>query len=256
MNDATHLDDEQLSALLDGEATAGEAAHASSCAPCSERLARFRAVAAVVALPPPPPAAAERDRAVATALAAREVVPLRPARSAGAPAWLAAAAAVVILALLAVPVLRAGGRDDADEAASGGAESAEEGGAGAGTAPAGEEGSALSSQAAPPPFDGGDVGELSADSDLRPLVAPAAPEPAAGAPGAPARDGAERFSAPSCEPAVRAAEPDLGVLRFVATATFEGRPAQVLAFDEPGTGGTAAFVVAADTCDQFRRQSF
>lgn len=65
-----HPDDEALSALLDGEATAAEEAHAEGCPECSGRLAQLRAVALAVGVAPEPVTAARRDAAIAEALAA------------------------------------------------------------------------------------------------------------------------------------------------------------------------------------------
>ena len=65
-----HPDDEALSALLDGEATAAEEAHAEACRECSGRLAQLRAVALAVGVAPEPVTAARRDAAIAEALAA------------------------------------------------------------------------------------------------------------------------------------------------------------------------------------------
>src|SRR6202022_1057811 len=54
-----HLDDEALSAALDGEATAAEQSHLVSCPVCRQRVDVFRTVALAVARqePPHPPAA-------------------------------------------------------------------------------------------------------------------------------------------------------------------------------------------------------
>ena len=65
-----HPDDEALSALLDGEATAAEEAHAGACPECSGRLAQLRAVALAVGAAPEPVTAARRNAAIAEALAA------------------------------------------------------------------------------------------------------------------------------------------------------------------------------------------
>jgi hypothetical protein len=126
-----HLDDDALSAALDGAATAAEMAHLSSCSACQARQASLAAVARAVGAPVPRRSGQQVDEAVAVALAAwspREtgevaspagiaatpgtarrpptLGPRQPAlegarRRRGAPRWLPAAAgiaaAVVIL---------------------------------------------------------------------------------------------------------------------------------------------------------------
>lgn len=95
---APHPDDEQLSAALDGHH--GEAlAHAEGCATCTARLAELRAVAALVGAPVPTPPA---DAAVAAALRAAAVTPLRPRSRRGPFALAAAALVLVVLAALSV----------------------------------------------------------------------------------------------------------------------------------------------------------
>ena len=89
-----HPTDEDLSALLDGEAADATAAHAGSCPMCGARLAELEAVAAAVGAPVPSPTDEDRDAAVATALAAVDEVGARRARrERSVPRWLAPAAA-------------------------------------------------------------------------------------------------------------------------------------------------------------------
>ena len=130
MNES-HLDDEQLSASLDGEPGPGADAHLGTCRACAGRRDALAAVRRAVATPPPGPAAGVADRVVAAAAAAfaeergdDRVVPLRrpaaaaepvpPARRAPAPpppgrrrvpTWAMAAAALVAAVVVAVPVL-------------------------------------------------------------------------------------------------------------------------------------------------------
>ena len=118
---APHLDDERLSAHLDGsqfddtDPAAGD--HLASCAECRARLEAFRSVAELVGAPVTPPAGAV-DAAVAAALAAHAspggppVVPLSTAvRRRRTQVGLAAAAAVVTV-VLGVSSLRGGAGDD------------------------------------------------------------------------------------------------------------------------------------------------
>jgi hypothetical protein len=263
MTDAPHLDDEQLSALIDGDAGADEAIHAEGCERCSGRLAQLRSAVAAVAAPPPPPSPAERDRAITAAIGAREVggsspairhkvVPLRP-RRAGPPAWLLVAA-VVLVAVLAVPfLLRGDGDDDQFDAATSAQDSAESSGGGD---------AASTLEAAVPLVDAGDLGPIDASTDLRPLLALAADQDRAtdGAPTTTAGGEAAGQSAPAdalhCEAGLRADDPDLGALRVVATATFDGVPAQVLVFDRPADAQLVAYVVAIEDCRVLNFSSF
>lgn len=103
---APHPDDEQLSAALDGHDPAA-LGHAEGCADCAARLDRFRAVAALVAAPVATPSP---DAAVAAALRAATVTPLRP-RSRRGPFALAAAAMVLVV-LAALTVITGGDDDD------------------------------------------------------------------------------------------------------------------------------------------------
>ena len=64
-----HVDDEFLSALLDGEAAEGDAAHVEGCDRCQSRLGALREVSAAVGGSIPVPGGAARDAAVATAIA-------------------------------------------------------------------------------------------------------------------------------------------------------------------------------------------
>lgn len=111
-----HLDDEELSALLDGEADGRAQEHLGSCDRCAARLAQLQAAAHAVAEPPSPLPPGRRAAIIAAALGAPsgsdvgsppEAPPPAPLRRSLATArpWMAAAAAVVAVAA-AVPVVR------------------------------------------------------------------------------------------------------------------------------------------------------
>ncbi|MDQ1395742.1 MAG: hypothetical protein QOG64_1001, partial [Acidimicrobiaceae bacterium] len=102
MNNA-HLDDEALSAVLDGVADAGEAEHVASCLDCQGRLGSFRAVAAAVAEPVPQRAPRAREQAIAAALEAGGS--LRASRRQRVPLWLVGVAAALLAVGVAVPLL-------------------------------------------------------------------------------------------------------------------------------------------------------
>jgi hypothetical protein len=63
-----HLDDEALSAALDGEATAAEESHLVSCPACRQRIDVLRSIALAVGGPVPPRPATAVDAAVGAAL--------------------------------------------------------------------------------------------------------------------------------------------------------------------------------------------
>ncbi len=67
---AQHLDDEALSAALDGAASGDEEAHLATCPTCQAQLASRAAVARAVGAPVAPRPAAEIDVAIAQALMA------------------------------------------------------------------------------------------------------------------------------------------------------------------------------------------
>jgi hypothetical protein len=95
----SHLDDEQVSAALDGEATPGEAAHLETCEACRARLDAFRDVSREVGTPVPSDLIA-RETAIAAAMA-----PAPARRRPPVATWLAAAAAAVVALAVAVPLL-------------------------------------------------------------------------------------------------------------------------------------------------------
>jgi hypothetical protein len=66
----THLDDEQLSAVVDGLADADEAEHVASCHDCQARLQRWqRVLGQLASVPEPAPDAIHREDAISAALA-------------------------------------------------------------------------------------------------------------------------------------------------------------------------------------------
>jgi hypothetical protein len=242
-----HLDDDQLTALLDGEGSDDDRAHLDTCDHCAGRAEALRTVTALVGAPPRPPARA-RDEAVAAALAAAErpvaVVP-RPARG-RPPAWLLPAAAVVALvALVAVVVPRWGQGDD--DSGSGGdlaARAAQEDEGGGGQDDAAERGSAPAPAADAPTLLRGALGELGSVDDEAAL--------AARIDEALTTSTASHDAAPDggpCDAVVRQAEAGLGTLVLRASAAWQGTPAEVLAYAPVGVGSpTRAVVVALDGC--------
>ena len=248
----THpLDDDALSAHLDGEGDAATAAHLEECATCRARLEQLRAAADAIASPVPPVDERDRRRAVATALASGGIA---SGRRRPVPAWVAAAAAAVVLVLAAIPVVSSlrDGRDAQFNSAQGDASGTE---------------AAVGSD---------DLGDQSDPAALRTLleqrVGEAAPAPAAdaltaepatesgggaGGSGAPAGGG----SGPDCLAAAReAAGGPLGPLLYRAALQWEGAPATVFVFRGPDPDASAltrrAFVMARRDCQLLVAQSF
>ena len=262
-----HLDDEALSAVLDGEATADESAHADACAECGARLEALRQASLLVRTPVDPPTDEARDRAIAAALAAHNVVPLADRRRVP-PAWLAAAAiAVVMVGAIALAGRGDRDREDADTAAGGGEDAAEL-----------AQDSATMMLGAP--IDGGDLGEIDiesleeivqgalggsggggtasagrvsdADEALTTTAAPA-PEEAAG------DASVASTSAASCEESIRSQQPQLGALVYRASGTLDGEPVGVYAFDvvtDDGTVDRWVFVTTVEDCRIRNQQTF
>jgi hypothetical protein len=234
MTDQPHLDDEALSAVLDGEGAAHEAAHVDACDDCGARLEVLRSASLLVRTPVAPAGDAAREAAVAAALATVSApIPLRRRRP--APVWLAAAAVVAVLAIGAVVLA---GRDDTS---SGSNDLASE----RTTAPEGG-----ASAAAPAPFatngpvDGGDLGAV----DLRAL--PATIDQALGSREAADAAGDSKatagIAAADCESSVRDGNPELGPLLYRARGAFDGVAVTVLAFD--AAGRRWVYVVGDDDC--------
>ena len=257
--DHDHLDDDVLSAVLDGEAAADESLHADACERCASRIADLRDASMLVRSPVPDVDPAQREAAIAAALAAAalaagdrraEVVPLRRRLPA---AWLATAALVAVA--LALVVLLPRDRDD-DLASRGVTDEAAEMAADDAAGTGGETMSALAE-----PVDGGDLGEL-AGADLQAAISEAfarratALDAPAGAESAPATTTAGAEVA--CVDAVRDGNPRLAELVFRATGTFEGEPVVVLAFDvvEDGEVRRWVYVVGAEACVIKNQQTF
>jgi hypothetical protein len=232
-----HLDDEQLTALQDGDGAPEARAHLEGCDRCGRRAEALAAVAALVATPPPPRPEAERRTAVAAALAGadRPAAPRHlPARR-QVPAWLLPAAAVVaLLALVAAVVPQLGGRSDDDsetaaERTDRGAESGEGGDAGAAGGSVTEERAA---RLAPPGQT--DLGVVDDEAELvervRTLVL---------AQSATADDSA---AGNRCSASFSAAGEALGPLRLRAALEWQGQAAEVF------SDGERAVVVAAGGC--------
>lgn len=243
-----HLDDEALSAVLDGEATQEEAAHAERCDACSARLDAFRAAAAAIGAPLPAPSEEAREAAIAAALAGAPVSLIDRRAQRTPPVWLlAVAAAVLVLAALGPILARSldDGGDDEQTAAR------VEEDAAAGTMSADELLAPSGAAAAPAPgLDLGPVDGRQLADVVRPVLAQAVRQEDAGSA---SRESAADADAP-CEAALRATDPQLGVLRLVADVTDAGRPARLLAFERAPSSIVA--IVVAEDCAVLRSETF
>ncbi|MEA3055633.1 MAG: hypothetical protein QOD30_1065 [Actinomycetota bacterium] len=250
MTEHDHLDDEAISAVLDGEATAHEVAHVDGCASCAARLGELRDAALVVRTPVEPPSDVEREAAIAAAMAPR-TASVTPIRRRVAPRWLGAAAAV--LAVLAGIGVFAGVQRDRDDPKQPSAADSGAGGATSRAAPAPEASTFVTAV-----YDGGDLGDIdvhslrttieSALSPSRSSAAQAAGSSAGAASGT-ADDSAATTVAPktpACEDTVRSGNPDLGALLYRALGHLDGEPVEVFAFDAGGRRWV--YVVASDDC--------
>lgn len=271
----SHLDDEALNAVLDGEASAGEQDHADSCARCSARLERLRRVAVAVATPVEPADGGRRAAMVAVALGATDAADVGPAPVAGhdevvtpiatrrpgrrrprdrRASWALAAAGVVVLAV-AVPLL--GRFQDGSELQ--------------------EAAGVAEDSTAQAPILGGDLGDIERD-DLnalagrierhieQPQVADQMARPEAAAPDrdtpeAPAPEALASGTAGSrCEEMARERDPGLGLLSYVAQARLDGTDAVVLAFRATAGGApspptTEVLVLAVEDCTELASAS-
>jgi hypothetical protein len=257
-----HLDDETLSAVLDGEGTPAESAHADSCAACGTRLGALRDASVLVRSPVAAAPDAQRDAAIAAALGAAaapsNVVPLRRRTP---PVWLAAAAAAV-LAVVGIAVFVPRGDDDSAPTAAGDADDST----------AGAVSDEFATSMAQAGIDGGDLGEIDPAS-LRETIEAALSGGGAGTTRAAdeavtttAADGAE--SAPSimaaplpppCESELRASNDLLGPLVYHATGTIRGEPQVVLVFEvtaEDGSVDRWVYVAATADCAIRNQQTF
>lgn len=247
MTEHDHLDDEAISAVLDGEATADEVAHVDACATCAARLGELRDAALIVRTPVDPPSDAERDAAIAAALAPATAT-VTPIRRRVAPRWVGAAAAA--LAVLAGIGVLASAQRDRDETKQTSAADSAAGGTTSRAAPAPEASTFMTAV-----YDGGDLGDIDVrnlrttiESALSPSRSSAAQ--AAGSAGSgTTNDAAATTTAPptpACEDTVRSGNPDLGPLLYRATGHLDGEAVEVFAFDAGDKRWI--YVVAARDC--------
>lgn len=252
----SHLDEDALSAVIDGDGDGVGAAHLLECSACRERLEAMRAAAALVATP----VELDPDQREATIAAVLDSAPAAavvtlPTRSSRSWSWLAPAAAVaaVVGLMASVAIGLGGGRDDSQEASldasSGEAEVMTSTTAAAQTAP-----------------DSGPVQQLGPQDEgsLRDAVRQRLrPTPEDSPSGSGAEESADDVSGDdqrvaTCDATLRSTDPTLGLLRLTARARWVGQPALILAYQVSGdiTLGVRVFVVTPATCFVRASQSF
>lgn len=270
-----HLDDERLSAHLDGsqfdDTDPAAADHLAQCASCRARLESFRSVASLVGAPVAPPSAGAVDAAVAAALAVHAspggspVVPLSTAvRRRRTQVGLAAAAAVVTV-VLGITTLGGGGGDDGQTAAIGdGSESSATGPdlgdqsdarALADRVRTAVEGEPLVAMAPTADSTEADDAQASGGGSAAPSGSEAAPAPQGEAAVTSKRAVAARSSIRPTGPCTATARSEYGRgladLVFQGTLRWEGTPAVVLAYRIEGATGALdhrVLVLAREDC--------
>jgi hypothetical protein len=258
MNDPSPFD-ELLSAHLDGETDADEAARIGADPSAPARAQALRAASEAIGAPVEPPPATVRDAAVAAALAAapsavsteptvRSLDDARRARQRRQLRVLSAAAAVLVAAL-AVPLLLANSDDDdagvaGDVAAPFAEEADRASGGGAGAATTTMAMSAMSADLGAIDDEGALVAALSAQrfatADSMAALDDTATEGDESAPAA-----GSTAPADACLSAAEDAADALGPV-FTATATYQGEPVVIYVFDT--ADGPRAVAVAVDGC--------
>jgi len=260
-------DDEVVSAVVDGEATAEEQARVEGDPVLAARAARFRQVRSALSAPvePLPPEVA--GRLLDTALAEGEapagprsddgppvvtappipLAPRRARRSAWVPGSAVAAAVIVVLAVVGIALLATAGGDSKDTAAR--APTADLDASTRNTEKAASGGtnddvSAAPTSTAPPATGGPSVPALGSFADQAALTRVLATvdlttlEPAAdSSPRGPAAGEPSQTAVDRCDQAIRAVpDQDLGDRLAVATAELGGRA--VLVYSHPDRGAS------------------
>ena len=277
-----HLDDELLSAVIDGLDADG--AHLVRCQRCAGRLDHLRAGATLVATPVSPLAADDVDRLVTAALAApaeAPVIPLRRTIRRPPAPWLAAVAAAALLVVGLPVLLRSGGAGDggretasreSDAALNSTADDAAVSPAGgAGGATAGgttEEGLQTTSEAfdSAAPASGARATGAATDRYQEDLGAQDNPDALAStlrarlSTGPPAAYDSADGSTPRCVDAARELGAGrLGSLTYSARLRWRGADAEALVFvlTEPSEAAThQAYVLSTSECDVLAEPRF
>ncbi|MCU1485388.1 MAG: hypothetical protein JWN67_2134 [Actinomycetia bacterium] len=244
-----HLDDNALSATLDGEATPDEHAHVDACTTCRARVDELRAAANAIGTPLTAVDPVRRDQAIAAALLALPT-PLASRRRRQPPGWvLGAAAAVLALGILVPLVNRSSGSSDdrsATAAADGNARSK------ALESPEAQDSSGAAGATQLFATDSVDLGPITSDDELRDRVLDALRTPAPGTPTSTTAPATASTVADPCVATLTGKDATLGALRLDARATVDGNPSRVLVFDAGGDPPTVRAFAVTDACDVLR----
>jgi len=271
-----HLEDEALSAALDGAATGDEESHLASCPQCQAQLASLAAVARAVGAAVAPRPQADIDAAIAEALAAwtpvarpgdledRDVmVPITPVvsitpQTGGSRKWLAIAggiaAALIVVAGIGA-LARGTSKETATRATAAGPAITTTPTTATGPSPGTVVGGNLGDQSNPSAVAGLVIGALSAASPTATHqsangsatgIPPGAPSPGAAAPAASEAPRSCVTQAQAALGLAAARGAGAGGVRYQATVEWQGQtPAVVVVFSPPG-GLQGAVMRAAD----------
>ncbi len=276
MTISPHLDDNRLSALIDGEADPGDVEHATACAECGARVAAWEEARRLVAAAPGPPPAPQRDAAVAAALstanqpeakepatpvvslAQHQIGPDRRRRPAWLPRAVAAVAAVLVIVGVVVAAVHAGGPGSSSHSSARGSSGAASGTSGQSPGPAAAAPSSPAREA--PSSPAREVVHLGAVQGPGPLVAelrsvlgrnPAGPSPTSGSSAAP-----PDTAVTAC---LRPAVADVGLAvgtnpGLQASLTYQGKEAAAFVFHRGSQ--LVAVVVAVPACGLLAEMTF
>jgi hypothetical protein len=249
-----HLDDDALSATLDGEATPEEHAHVEACATCRARVDELRAAANAIGTPLAAVEVARREEAIAAALLALPT-PLASGRRRQPPGWvLGAAAAVVALGIL-VPLVNRSNGSSADRSSS---SAAADSNARSKALESPEAQDSSGAAGAAPLFASApaDLGPINGEGELRDRVLEALRSPAPDAPTSTTSAAAGSSVADPCLAELTREDPTLGAVRLDARAVVDGTPGRVLVFDAGGDPPTVRAFAVTDACEVLRSATF
>jgi hypothetical protein len=255
-----HLDDEQLSSMIDGLAGPEAREHAARCPECAARVAHWHRAHDLVAAPPAGAGADRRDSAVQAGLAAfeeersrplpvvgsgtaRRHLPARSRRPARRAAVATAAAALLAVAGLGIALSQSGDHH----------RQSHESAAGSTTAPASSNVPGSGAPSAAPLFPAETVAPLGSFPDMAALIPVVRSRireqlaaPSAAASGSP--------TAPGCQTAAAAAAETSTLPVLHGTLTYAGTPADVYAYPRPAS--TVVVVVSTGSCVILAKGSF
>lgn len=275
MTEDHHLDDEQLSAALDGEGEAETASHLRACAACAARLDGLRRAVALIGEPVPPPSAVLVDRAVGAALQGTTgaepttpaAVPIRRRYLTPPLSWAAAAAAAIAVLVGIAALVGTTGDDGSDMAArpapEGHLEADEAHDAPGRAAPVDQDAQSFAAEGT------ASSGSSTAGEGLEDLGAHDDPDALAAAvrarveaiPRRAERSSDDEASEITCRREAEAVGGGrLGPLVHAATAQWKGEPAYVLTFslseEDGGDAGHQVYVMSSSRCSLLAEARF